>query len=181
MRKGGTFRDMYMPLEERATVQLWNDEARHSTGSGLEINAEVHSGGQTIVKTGWESIERPVGGDIVPVSEGKDSAFRAFVDASRASGVTADLDTANDVARRNGWNGESVANMRDLGHLCEHFKMGLTLEHELTGCLRYSMPSKKAQIRLVYLENRQFGWVRDKTDKVKEDGKHKAVRFQDNS
>jgi hypothetical protein len=182
MHTGGRFRETYISQGERTTGTQSNIGGRNSTDSRSELGA-VCAGGQASVQTvlsGWESIDRPVGGEIVPVSEGKDSAFRAFVDALRASGMAADFETVNDVARNHGWDGETLANMRDLGHLCEHFAVGLRLEHELTGCLRYRMACDRPQIRLVYLENRRFGWVREKTEKAKDDANRKLVRFPDN-
>jgi hypothetical protein len=69
-----------------------------------------------------------------------------------------------------------VATIWDLGRLCKGFDVGLILENKLTGCLRYPGPGGVSPIRLVYLENRQFGWVSERSVETKMELK-KAVRF----
>ena len=82
-----------------------------------------------------------MGGALIPVPEGNDSWLRAFVDTLRTSGIEANLEEVNEMARSHGWDGESFANIGDLGRLCRQFEVGLILEHHLTRCLRCSGPS----------------------------------------
>ena len=151
-------------------------EETADTQSGVDANTEV--GGQL---KGWRSIDPPLGGDRVLVARGNDSALQAFVDALRASGVSANLEDVKEIAGSQGWDQASFANMRDLGNLCEHFQVGLTLENELTGCIKYSVEGASASVpsvRLVYLGDMRFAWIREQNgETVKVQTKRRVVRF----
>jgi hypothetical protein len=128
---------------------------------------------------GWRSIDPPLGGDRVLVARGNDSALQAFVDALRASGVSINLEDVKEIAVSQGWDQASFANMRDLGNLCEHFQVGLTLENELTGCIKYHMEGASTFVQLVYLGNMQFAWVREQSgETVKVKTERRVVRFK---
>lgn len=182
IRTGGRFRNTYLSQIEiaagtRSDAEDMNSGAPFATESH-GANAVCENGGG---KHGWKSIYLPVHGDIVPVAEGNDSGLRAFVDALRASGTAANLEDVKDLARNQGWDEDSFANCGDLGRLCHRFEVGLILDSELTGSIQYLGPNDAHLIRLVYLENKQFGWVREKSEKAKVDSKQKGVHFHDTS
>lgn len=167
MRTGGRFRDEYlsgMELSLRKQSDVKNMTSRAHSGTEL-VGASGE--GSVHVSPEWELTDSPVEGDIIPVARGNDSALRAFVDALRALGREANLEDMKDIARSQGWDGERFVTIRDLARLCKQFEVGLMLENQLTGCLRYRGPSGISPIRLAYLENRQFGWVRERSENTK--------------
>ena len=104
--------------------------------------------------------------------------MRAFANALRGSGISANLEDVKGIATSRGWDQATFANMRDLGNLCEHFKVQLDLESEVSGVIRYHVNGAGRSVHLVYMSKLQFAWVREKTgEEVEGETKGKQVRF----
>ena len=164
-------------------VPTWPQPRRMMRGGRFEETfLRLDSEEMGVPLTGWRSIDGPIAGDRVIVEPGNDSALRAFVDALRGSGVSIHLEDVKEIAAKRGWDQATFAHMRDLGNLCEHFKVELDLESEVSGPMRYHANGATTSVHLVYLGELKFAWVREKTgEEVEEGPKRKRVTFKDST
>lgn len=179
LRNGGTFTHAYLTCADDRSHQPSNVENNSSEKTEQPAEAEVeHEGAPS--KTGWNVVEQSALQEMNgnTVNTGKDTAIQVFVDALRASGIAADFESTKELAIAVGWTEGAFASLQILGHLCNHYQVGLLLESEALGCFRYSIASDTV-IRMFYLETKkEVGWIREIEEKKVADTKN-GVRFTD--
>jgi hypothetical protein len=182
LREGGKFHDAYLSTSEDNSSQSSNVEKIDSKSAGTQ-HATTEGKDETedgAGKTGWRLVEpEPIDkANMVIVPAGSDSALRAFVDALRASGIAADLESVRDMAGSQGWDEGDFVSLHLFGYLCQHYQIGMVLESEALGSFKYSLASDTT-IRVVYAEKKQeIGWVRQMERKKRADFK-KGVHFSE--
>jgi hypothetical protein len=180
LRLGGKFDDAYFSTSKDKPSQSSNVEKIDSerTRTQHATRAEKDDTEDGAGEIGWRLVEpEPVDeGNMVIVPAGSDTALQAFVDALRASGIAADLESVKDMAGSRGWDEGDFVPLHLFGYLCQHYQVGMILESEALGSFKFSLASDTT-IHILYSEKKQeIGWVRQIERKKRADFK-KGVHF----